>query len=207
VKRTPGSRIELKQAAIAWHYRGADPEYGSFQAKELLTRLEDTLKRRPFKVLRGARVIEVRHEQVTKGNAVRQLLQRYSDADFLFCAGDDRTDEEMMDAIPEDWRERSVTCWVGARSAHATYWRESSHTLLVELAALARLWRGARRDQDVDVRRAPRKKRAAAKVNGDGNGRAGSGRLRKPKLPKQPKVKAKAGRSDTRSQGDRSHGD
>jgi trehalose 6-phosphate synthase/phosphatase len=144
VRRTPGSRIELKQAAIAWHYRGADPEYGSFQAKELLTRLEDNLKRRPFKVLRGSRVIEVRHEQVTKGNAVRHLLQRYPDADFLFCAGDDRTDEEMMDAIPDEWRDRAVTCWVGGRSAHAAYFRESSQTLLAELSKLARAWQKAR---------------------------------------------------------------
>src|SRR5690606_14696128 len=68
VRRTPGSAIETKQAAVAWHYRGADPEYGSFQAMELLTRLEDLLKRRPYRVLRGNRVLEVRHEHVTKGS-------------------------------------------------------------------------------------------------------------------------------------------
>src|SRR5690606_14956004 len=39
VQRTPGSSIEVKQAAIAWHSRAADPEYSLFQGKELLTRL------------------------------------------------------------------------------------------------------------------------------------------------------------------------
>ncbi len=141
VRRTPGSAIENKKAAIAWHYRAADPEYAAFQAKELLTRLEDVLKRRPYKVLRGNRVIEVRHEHVTKGSAVGHLLDRYTDRDFLFCAGDDRTDEEMMAAIPELWRSRTVTCWVGSRNANAEYWRESNTGLLGELETIVRIWR------------------------------------------------------------------
>ncbi len=141
VRRTPGSSIEEKQAAVAWHYRGADPEYGAFQAKALLTRLEDLLKRRPYKVLRGSRVIEVRHEHVTKGSAVSYVLQRHRGADFLFAAGDDRTDEEMMSAIPASWKDRSVTCWVGSRNSNAEYWRESNTALLHELETLVKLLR------------------------------------------------------------------
>ncbi len=140
VRRTPGSSIEVKQAAIAWHSRAADPEYSQFQSKELLTRLEDLLKRRPYKVLRGNRVIEVRHEHVTKGSAVGHLLERHPRADFIFCAGDDRTDEDMMRAIPEGMRSRSVTCWVGAPNTHAQYWRESNEGLLGELEEMAAVW-------------------------------------------------------------------
>lgn len=142
VSRTPGSSIEVKDAAIAWHTRAADPEYSAFQSKELLTRLEDLLKRRPYKVLRGNRVIEVRHEHVTKGNAVGHLLERYTSADLLFCAGDDRTDEDMMAAIPESWRERTITCWVGSQNVHADYWKESSAALLTELETMVELLRG-----------------------------------------------------------------
>lgn len=140
-RRTPGSAIEYKKAAIAWHYRAADPEYSVFQAMELLTRLEDLLKRRPYKVLRGSRVIEVRHEQVTKGNAVAHLLERHPDSDFLFCAGDDRTDEDMMRAIPDAWKTRAVTCWVGSVNPWASYWRESNTALLSELEQIVALWK------------------------------------------------------------------
>lgn len=140
-RRTPGSAIENKRAAIAWHYRAADPEYSAFQARELLTRLEDLLKRRPYKVLRGSRVIEVRHENVTKGNAVAHLLDRHTDADLLFCAGDDRTDEDMMRAIPKSWQDRAITCWVGSKNPWAAYWKESNTALLTELEHMVRLWR------------------------------------------------------------------
>jgi trehalose 6-phosphate synthase/phosphatase len=140
VRRTPGSRIERKQASIAWHYRGADPEWGTFQANELFTQLQDLIKRRPLNVLRGSRVIEVRHRSATKAHATEEILKRYPEADVLLCAGDDRTDEEMMEAIPKAWRPRTIACWVGGRNAVAEYWIEGSTELLAELDALARVW-------------------------------------------------------------------
>jgi trehalose 6-phosphate synthase/phosphatase len=148
VRRTPGSSIELKSAGIAWHYRAAEPEFGTFQANLLLTLLEDMLKRRPYTVLPGARVIEVRQQSVSKGRALKQLLRRHHTSDLLFCAGDDRTDEEMMAAIPDTWRARSMSCWVGSRSGRARYWVESSAAFLEQLEAFARLRSGRRRSDD-----------------------------------------------------------
>lgn len=139
-RRTPGTRIEYKQASLVWHYRGADPEFGSFQATELLSLLEEAIKRRPFHVLQGNRVIEVRHQAATKGQALLALLKRYPKADFMFCAGDDRTDEELMRAIPPAVRKRTVSCWVGSRNPHASHWVQSNVALLDQLEAMARLW-------------------------------------------------------------------
>ena len=48
---TPGSRIELKSASVAWHYRGAQPEFGSRQAHELSMLLGEALRNQP---VRGA---------------------------------------------------------------------------------------------------------------------------------------------------------
>ncbi len=172
-RRTPGSAIEYKKAAIAWHYRAADPEYSVFQAMELLTRLEDLLKRRPYKVLRGSRVIEVRHEHVTKGNAVAHLLDRHPDADFLFCAGDDRTDEDMMRAIPDSWQARAVTCWVGSVNPWAAYWRESNTALLSELEQMVKIWH--RTKPEVHTVR-----------SGSANSATAESRARAPKAKKAP---------------------
>lgn len=139
-RRTPGATIERKRSAVAWHYRSAEPEFGLFQAKELLNELEELLRKRPFSVLRGNRVIEVRHINTTKGHAAEELLRRHPAADLVFCAGDDRTDEDMMEAIARLRGDYSVLCWVGGRSSYASYWTESSKTLLDELEQLAALW-------------------------------------------------------------------
>lgn len=187
VRRTPGSAIETKQAAVAWHYRGADPEYGSFQAMELLTRLEDLLKRRPYRVLRGNRVLEVRHEHVTKGSAVGHLLERHPDSDFLFCAGDDRTDEEMMSAIPKSWRDRTVTCWVGSRNMNAEYWRESDASLLGELETIIRMWRrgAGRSPSSTRGGSAQAKKAKRTKQPARARETSSAGRTKKPRATKQ----------------------
>jgi trehalose 6-phosphate synthase/phosphatase len=140
VRRTPGSSIEHKAAAMAWHYRGVDPELAAFQVPELLALLEETLRRRPYSVLRGSRVVEVRHRKVTKAQAMTQILKRHTRSDLVFCAGDDRTDEELMDAIPERWRAKSITCWVGSRNASAAYWVDSNAALLAQLRKLVAIW-------------------------------------------------------------------
>ncbi len=144
VSRTPGSSIEEKSAAIAWHYRAADPEFAAFQATELLAQLEDAVRRKPFSVLRGARVIEVRYSDHTKGHAAKRILKQHAECDFLFAAGDDRTDEEMMEAIPSAWHERAVTTWVGSRNAQASYWVETNADLLEQLERMARAWERTR---------------------------------------------------------------
>ncbi|MBX3181489.1 MAG: bifunctional alpha,alpha-trehalose-phosphate synthase (UDP-forming)/trehalose-phosphatase [Polyangiaceae bacterium] len=140
VARTPGSRVEQKEGGVAWHYRAADPEFGAFQATELQAQLEDTLERQPFNVLRGNRVLEVRSEFASKGRALATLLAAYPHADLLLCAGDDRTDEEMMRAIPSDWRERTLSCWVGSAHPVADYWVEGSAELKAQLSQIASLW-------------------------------------------------------------------
>lgn len=108
-ERTQGSHIELKQAAITWHHRRADPEFGIFQAIELKKQLEKELSSRyDVEIMQGKANIEVRPRQFNKGEIVKQLIRRYTtiDAngrscvpDFIYCSGDDKTDEDMFKAV------------------------------------------------------------------------------------------------------------
>ncbi|KAJ8516825.1 hypothetical protein ONZ45_g5903 [Pleurotus djamor] len=99
-ERTTGSHIEVKKSSITWHYRGADPEWGLFQCRQCQDLLENNLvHKRPIEVLVGKKNLEVRPIAVNKGEIVKRILYKNPDAEFIFCAGDDKTDEDMFRAL------------------------------------------------------------------------------------------------------------
>ncbi|TFK97226.1 glycosyltransferase family 20 protein [Pterulicium gracile] len=99
-ERTTGSHIELKKSSITWHYRGADPEWGAFQCRQCQDLLENNMAhKKPIEVLVGKKNLEVRPIAVNKGEIVKRLVYKNPDAEFIFCAGDDKTDEDMFRAL------------------------------------------------------------------------------------------------------------
>ena len=72
-QRTPGSLVEVKAAALAWHYRMADQETGARRANELRLHLNQLLSNQPVEILAGNRVIEIRPYGVHKGRIVPPL--------------------------------------------------------------------------------------------------------------------------------------
>lgn len=59
-ERTPGSFIEFKTASITWHYRLADPDFGSWQSKELQNHLEQTIASKfSVEIIAGKKNLEV----------------------------------------------------------------------------------------------------------------------------------------------------
>jgi trehalose 6-phosphate synthase/phosphatase len=130
-ERTQGSFIERKKIAVTWHFRRSDPEYGAFQAKECKKHLEDTLgKRYDIEVMNGKANLEVRPRFVNKGEIAKRLVKEYGEGpdnepDFVFCTGDDFTDEDMFRALrgtdlPKD---QVFTVTVGASSKQTlAYW-------------------------------------------------------------------------------------
>ena len=97
---TPGSHIEEKPSALVWHYRGADLEFGNWQAKRLLAELTDISASLPVAVHHGKKIVEVASLQVNKGRAVEALLTDLGTQVGL-AAGDDQTDETMFALHPE----------------------------------------------------------------------------------------------------------
>jgi len=139
-QRTPGSRIERKTASLAWHYRGSDPRLGAWRARELSSQLGARLVGQPYSVFFGARVIEVRHADVTKGAAVAQILAANPETDLVLCAGNDRTDEDMFAALVAS-AVPSIRVYVGGSNTSAEYFVETPHELMAELAAILPLWK------------------------------------------------------------------
>lgn len=98
----PGAHVERKACSVAWHYREAEPEYGSWRAHELLNDLGHHLASAPAEILQGHRVVEVRARGVDKGVYVRSVFPDGKEASrFVIGLGDDRTDHDLLDALPK----------------------------------------------------------------------------------------------------------
>jgi len=116
--RTPGTYIENKQSSLTWHYADADPHFGGWQAKDMQMHMEDVLSNLPLEILQSNRMVEVRHQCANKSHvvelALRHLAARREEAarsaaaaaellppevDFVFCVGDDRSDEDMFQTV------------------------------------------------------------------------------------------------------------
>jgi trehalose 6-phosphate synthase/phosphatase len=97
----PGAHVERKSCSVAWHYRQAEPEYGSWRARELLNDLPQHLAGAPAEILAGHQVVEVRALGVDKGVYVRSLFPEGKESThFVLGLGDDRTDHDLLDALP-----------------------------------------------------------------------------------------------------------
>lgn len=103
VKRTQGSFIESKGSALVWQYRDADQHFGGWQAKELSSHLKELLFGFEVDVIDGKGYVEVKLRGINKGVAVTKVLckvkQTFGDVDFVLCIGDDRSDEDMFEAL------------------------------------------------------------------------------------------------------------
>ncbi|KIY92365.1 hypothetical protein MNEG_15598, partial [Monoraphidium neglectum] len=94
---TDGSWIEVKESSLVWHYRDADPDFGNWQAKELMDHLEDVLSNMPVEVSSGNTIVEIKPQGVSKGAVVESILERTAAAASASAAS-----EASAAAAPED---------------------------------------------------------------------------------------------------------
>ncbi|KAG6547158.1 hypothetical protein Mapa_011410 [Marchantia paleacea] len=143
---TDGSYIEAKESALVWHFRDADPDFGSWQAKELLDHLESVLANEPVAVKSGQHIVEVKPQGATKGVVVEQLLStmtaRGAPPDFVLCIGDDRSDEDMFESIATtisgpDSQAKVFACTVGRKPSKAKYYLDDTLEVIMTLQGLA----------------------------------------------------------------------
>lgn len=96
---TPGTVVEQKKASITWHYRNAlDPQQALAQCEACYQALQQAIDPSHVDILRGKMNLEVRSRLVNKGNVVSRIKQSVN-PDWILCAGDDRTDEDMFNAL------------------------------------------------------------------------------------------------------------
>jgi trehalose 6-phosphate synthase/phosphatase len=115
--RTPGSLIEVKSVALAWHYRMADREAGERRANELRLHLSQLLSNQPVEILAGHKVVEIRPYGIHKGRIVPPLSPERLASTTVLAMGDDRTDEDLFAALPPN----SISVKVGPGPTQARF--------------------------------------------------------------------------------------
>jgi trehalose 6-phosphate synthase/phosphatase len=98
--RTPGAFVEEKDFSLVWHYRRASAELAAVRNQELKGTLLNLTANLNVGVFEGSKILEVKQLGLNKGR-VAELWLKQKNWDFILAAGDDYTDEEMFDVLPE----------------------------------------------------------------------------------------------------------
>lgn len=115
--QTPGSLIEDKGDSLAWHYRMSDPLEAADQARELRSRISEMFGAEEVETIGGSKVVEVRPRGVHKGLAVQALMKDEPATTLFVGIGDDRTDEDLFEHLPES----GISIHVGPESSRAQF--------------------------------------------------------------------------------------
>ena len=80
--------------------------------------LNDYIPNRHLEVQMGNKIVEVRQSGINKGKFIEDLIRRET-YDFIFAAGDDRTDEDMFKSLLHTANVYSIK--VGPEASYAKY--------------------------------------------------------------------------------------
>ena len=130
VDRTPGALIEEKSFSLVWHFRRADPDMGAQRVAELKEALLGLTANRHLVVTERKKVLEVKPGDINKGRA-STFWTSLVPWDFIMAVGDDWSDEDLFEALPE----QSVTIKVGMELSRARYYLKN-HKEVRELLKL-----------------------------------------------------------------------
>jgi trehalose 6-phosphate synthase/phosphatase len=117
VSRCNGSFLEEKTGSIAWHYRNVESDFAQLRLHELRDDLAEIIRHKTdFEIIEGNKVLEIKSGRYDKGQAAKEILTN-NNYDFVFAAGDDKTDEDLFKVLPE----HAFSIKVGTSPSFAKY--------------------------------------------------------------------------------------
>ena len=129
--RTPGTFVEEKVNCLVWHYRKTDPELAKDRVVELKTIIKSMITD-DLLMYDGNKTIEITSSAMHKGHAVNEILK--NNYEFIFCAGDDVSDEYMFTNLPAD----SISVMVGVKNKNAKFFMENPQEMIGFLEEITR---------------------------------------------------------------------
>ncbi|RYZ48182.1 MAG: trehalose-phosphatase, partial [Proteobacteria bacterium] len=140
-KKFPGTRVERKLFSCCFHYRNAE-EHDGLEASEAFK----TLVKNEFpmlEVMSGKKAVEARFPHLHKGIVVKRLSEDGIES-CLVAIGDDRTDEDMFEAVPET----GFSVVVGGHPSHARFRLRDSEDVRALLQELGKILSLAQEPRD-----------------------------------------------------------
>ncbi|KAG2197558.1 hypothetical protein INT47_009556, partial [Mucor saturninus] len=123
----PGTVIEQKKSSITWHYRNAVNTDEAEKQSELCH--AELIQIPGVDILVGKMNLEVRSLLVNKGEVVKRIKQKQA-SDFIMCAGDDQTDEDMFRVLTDDKNAFCVSVGPLSKKTLAKYCVEHSEDVV-----------------------------------------------------------------------------
>jgi trehalose 6-phosphate synthase/phosphatase len=80
------------------------------------------------------KAIEITNVNINKGSAVNELLENVG-FDFIFCAGDDISDENMFITLPDE----SISIKVGKKTTKANYYIDKPSDIIDLLKKITKI--------------------------------------------------------------------
>jgi trehalose 6-phosphate synthase/phosphatase len=130
--RTPGSEVEVKDFSIVWHYRNVSPDMAYVRKEELKNDLQAVISSDRIGIFEGQKIIEVKPKRMHKGVQVAEMVSKES-WDFILAIGDDYTDEDMFEVLPES----AHSIHVGSKETYAKHQVDNVSAVLKLLEEIA----------------------------------------------------------------------
>jgi trehalose 6-phosphate synthase/phosphatase len=99
--RLPESRIIEKDFSLHWIYYKSNSERSALIAKELTDHLISITANLDIQICHGNKIIEISNSGMNKGDLATHWINNCK-CDFLLAVGEDRTDEILYQALPEN---------------------------------------------------------------------------------------------------------
>jgi trehalose 6-phosphate synthase/phosphatase len=96
---TPKARVEVKPHSLVWHYRASPSYYAQKYAVIIKRVFKPLLKTYGLQLQQGNKTLEIKNPRISKGIAAQPWLSR--NHGFVMFIGDDATDEELFEVLPE----------------------------------------------------------------------------------------------------------
>jgi trehalose 6-phosphate synthase/phosphatase len=129
----PLSEIEEKESSVAWHYRKCDPGIAEINKNILIRSVLDSPIADQVRIIKGNKVIEIQEAKNNKGTAGLQIVNS-NKFDFILCAGDDTTDEDLFAVLEE-----AFTIKIGKGGTVARYYMRTPEDFRTFLSQFSRL--------------------------------------------------------------------